>query len=169
MSPVAALTRRDLLILNIVYDGGTRGSGANHLLAFADIDLDAIYALVRHDYLTGPTREDLRYGRLPDDGGYEFKLTPSGRRAVEGDPVSMLLRHVLRLQRAGNKRDRQLFRLHHVGLNFGTIQLAWDSGYLTVHYAGDERECHTLGDYEFRHARDFLVRVTSKARDHAIG
>lgn len=162
------LTRAHGLVLNIVHTTGPQGAGMNLLRAYPDITDDTVYDLVDAEYLTGPTRVELNYGLLHGEGDFRFRLTTRGRYWVTSDPTSCLLRDVLARNRAGGRsrpRLADMLREHHRG----TIVAACEAGYLTAHYAGDGRECRTLGDYEFRHARDFALRITGKARDRAIG
>lgn len=174
MTTMTVLTQAHRCALNIAYTNAERGAHPNHLLGHPDIDLDTIYEMVEAGYLIGPTREELRAGTLPGELHYHFHLTPRGRFWAERDPVSCLLRDLLQRLRTALATDqsgrtavrlRDALRRH----DWSTIRKAHEAGYLTVHYAGDGRECRVLGDYEFGHAKDFSVCITSKARDYAIG
>jgi hypothetical protein len=91
-----------------------------------------------------------------------LQLTPRGNVWVVTDPWNRLLAQVVERRPMSladaDAADEQM------------VRQAWDDGYVTLHYAGDLRETKFSGDgrYEFRHARDFVLMATSKAR-HALG
>jgi hypothetical protein len=184
MTTTTALAMPHRTVLNVLNNssGGTlhvaNGAGVNVLMAYPDVDMDVIYGLVDGEFVTGPHRWAITYGLDPRSPGREthlrccveqhrkqgeklfnFRITDHGRWWVGGDPLSVLLGSVWM---APSRRMRL-----HEALGFSdrpTIVAAVDGGYLTACYA-DGHETQLRGDYEFRHARDFSLRATSKVRN----
>lgn len=88
-------------------------------------------------------------------------LTSSGLSWVRGNPLNKLLRTLdtsrqIRLRDAVRAMDKP------------TVREAWESRHVTVQFAGDGREVSRLTDYDFQHAADYTVQLTSKGHQ-ALG
>lgn len=158
---MTTLTMPQRAALNVAYKLEPKGASANHLAAYPGVDLDVIYELVGRALLNGPDREDLRSGRMEDP---RFYITPRGEAVRSADPLNQVLTTVF-TSLARKLRLDWASQAVEAGDGRRVVAGAIDSGLLTLHFAGDDRETRRCGDYEFRHGRDFYVKTTHKARD----
>lgn len=155
-------------LLNYLYDLNRGKRTITALMDAVGVSFDDVDALHRADMIHGVTAWT---GGAPVEVGaltqaqrdmISLSLTAKGRAWVATDPLNKLLRAI----RAESRRQISLLDAVRA-TDKALVRSAWEWGAVSVHFAGDGQETR-LTDYDFQHARDYVVRLTVKGT-HALG